>query len=424
MRPIDLREHQPSGPWTLSIAERDGLREVLPSVTVEPVRGAEGTYCLTPGSIVGVVEIGELSASVRPKLDIARVLFLACYAMGAFKLREMDRFAFEEATTLVEALASALAAAARRAFAGGLLHGYRTEEDALHTVRGRIRIEDQLRRRFGVGVPVEVRYDEYTDDVTANRLVKAAVERLGRMRLRSRRSRDVLRWIAARLENVSLVEYPPAAVPGITFDRLNEHYREVVALARLVLRHWSFETRRGAVRAPGFLIDMNRVFQEFVTRALREELAVSERVLQSDDRIDDVHLDDARHVRLQPDLAWWDGVRYTFVADAKYKRSESGSAPNADLYQLLAYATALDLPGGMLIYAEGEAPVPCRVRNSGKLLDTFALDLTGTADELLASVAALGLCVRALREQPWVNRAAWSTSDHGANAQLDARVCR
>ncbi len=180
MRPIDLREYEQSEEVQLSVAQRDELRVVLPRVTVEPARGTEGAYCLTPDSIVGAVEIGELSVSIRPKLDIARVLFLACYAMGAFKLREMDRFAFEEAKTLVEALASALAAAARRAFAGGLLHGYRTEEDALHTVRGRIRIEDQLRRTFGVGVPVEVRYDEYTDDVTANRLVKAAVERLGR----------------------------------------------------------------------------------------------------------------------------------------------------------------------------------------------------------------------------------------------------
>jgi len=211
-----------------------------------------------------------------------------------------------------------------------------------------------------------VRYDEFTDDITANRLVKAAVVRLGRTRLRSRRSRDGLRWVAGQLENVSLVEHPPADVPDVSFDRLNEHYREVVALARLVLRHSSFETRRGAVRAPGFLIDMNRVFQEFVTRALREELGVSDRVLQSDDRITRVCLDDDCRVRLHPDLAWWDGAQYTFVADAKYKRTEPGSAPNADLYQLLAYATALDLSGGLLIYAEGESPAPHRVRHSGQ----------------------------------------------------------
>ena len=406
MRPIDLHEHHPSGPWTLSVSERDALRDVLPHVAVEPVRGAEDAYCLTPGSIVGAVEIGELSVSIGPKLDIARVLFLACYAMGSLKLREMDRFAFQEATTLVEALAPALAVAARRAFADGLLHGYQAEEDALHTVRGRIRIDDQLRRRFGVPIPIEVRYDEFTDDITANRLVKAAVVRLGRMRLRSRRSRDGLRWAAGRLENVSLVEYPPADVPDVSFDRLNEHYCEVVALARLVLRHSSFETRRGAVRAPGFLIDMSRVFQEFVTLALREELGVSERVLQSADRISGVYLDDSCDVRLQPDLALWNGVRYTFVADAKYKRTESGSAANADLYQLLAYTTALDLPGGLLIYAEGENPAPHRVRHSGKRLEIHALDLSGTTDELLAGIGALSHRVRAVCAAPDVSRAA------------------
>ena len=104
----------------------------------------------------------------------------------------MGHFDFVEARTLVEALAQALAAAARRAFAGGLVHGYRTEEEAAHTVRGRIRMDEQIRRRFGVPLPIEVRYDEFTDDVTANRLVKAAAVRFGRMRLRSRRSREGL----------------------------------------------------------------------------------------------------------------------------------------------------------------------------------------------------------------------------------------
>ena len=44
-----------------------------------------------------------------------------------------------------------------------------------------------------------------------------------------------------------------------------------------------------------------------------------------------------------------------FVGDAKYKNLADRSAPNADLYQLLAYATALDLPGGTLIYAQDKA---------------------------------------------------------------------
>ena len=61
-------------------------------------------------------------------------------------------------------------AAARRAFGRGLLRGYLTEEEALHTVRGRIRFDEQIRRRYGIPLPVELRFDEFTEDILANRL--------------------------------------------------------------------------------------------------------------------------------------------------------------------------------------------------------------------------------------------------------------
>ena len=401
MRLIDLQEYVKSEPYLLSVDERDELCEVSP-LTIEPAPGVEGAYCLTPGSTIGALEVGELSVSIRPKLGISRVLFLASYAMGAFNLREMDRFNFEDAPSLVEALARALAVAARRAFASGLLHGYRTEEEAMHTVRGRIRITEQIRRRFGVPLPLEVRYDEFTEDITANRLVKAAAARLGRIRICSRRARADLRWVSARLANVSLVEFPANAIPKVTFDRLNAHYREIVALSRLVLRYMSFEAGRGGSRAPGFLMDMNKVFQDFVTQALREELGVSDRTFRDDDHIPHVTLDEARRISLKPDLSWWDGSTCTFVGDAKYKQISGKGIPNADLYQLLAYTTALDLPGGLLIYAQGEAEQAVhQVRYVGKRLEIVALDLSGTIDELLAGIGKLANRVRALRHEAY-----------------------
>ena len=103
--------------------------------------------------------------------------------------------------------------AARRAFGRGLLHGYRTEEEALHTIRGRIVVAEQIRRRFDLLLPVEVRYDEFTDDFLPNQLVKAAAAQLGSMRLRSRETRRRLGWVAATLDNVSLVEFAPKDVP-------------------------------------------------------------------------------------------------------------------------------------------------------------------------------------------------------------------
>ena len=397
MRPIDLREYVRSGPHTLSPSERDTLRGVIPPLTVEPAYGAEGEYLLTPGSTVGAVEVDDLSVLIRPKIGIRQLLSLACYATDPLERGQQGQFDYLNDQALPDALALAFVTAARRAFSRGLLHGYRTEEEALMTVRGRIRFDDQVRRRFGVPLPVEVRYDDFTDDILANRLVKAAVVRLGGMRLRSREARVGLGWVAAMLDNVSYVGFPPNDVPEVTFDRLNEHYRGVVTLARLVLRRGAFEANRGQVRASGFLMDMNQVFQEFVTVALREALGVPERLFGESSI---PSLDETGRVRLRPDLVWRDGRSCVFVGDAKYKNIEGGRVPNADLYQLLAYVTALDLPGGLLVYAKGEADAATyTVRYSRKRLEVAALDLSGTLEEVLKRIERLAGKVRALRSE-------------------------
>ena len=401
MRRIDLQEYE-TREYSLSAAQHDDLKAALPSLTVERVRGEDATYHLTPGSTVGAVEIGDLSVLIRPKIGIPQLLSLACYAMGVFREQKERLFDFEEeAETPPDTLALALATAARRAFSRGLLHGYRTEEEALHTVRGRIRFADQTRKRFGIPLPIEVRYDEFTDDIKENRLVKAAALRLGGMSLRSQRARRDLGGIAAVLENVSPVDFAPKNVPEVRFDRLNEHYRQVVGLSRLILRHSAFESHRGKVRATGFLMDMNTLFQEFMTVALCEALGASEHVFLEENipTLDDNGEDNGK-VRLKPDLTWWQGSDCVFVGDAKYKLIEDKRVPNADLYQLLAYVTALDLPGGMLIYAQGEAePATYQVRNSEKRLEVAALDLRDTLVEVLKRVECIADRIKTLRDE-------------------------
>ena len=290
MRKIDLTEYKRSGPHTLSIAERDALSDAVPSLSFTTARGKADSYHLTPGSTVGAIEIGDLSVRIEPKIGITQLLSLACYAIGKVKFQASD-FNFPDAYALPDVLALALARAARSAFSRGLLHGYLTQEETLHTVRGRIRFDDQIRRRFSIPLPIEVRYDDFTDDIMANRLVKAAARRLGRMPLRSPDARRNLGWVTGMLDNVSLVDFPRNDVPKVTFDRLNEHYRNVVELSRLVLQQNAFESRRGDVRASGFLMDMNKVFQEFLTVALREALGLSERAFGEQRRVDSLDED-------------------------------------------------------------------------------------------------------------------------------------
>lgn len=78
------------------------------------------------------------------------------------------------------------------------------------------------------------------------------------------------------------------------------------------------------------------------------------------------------------------------VADAKYKAEKRNGYPDADLYQMLAYCTALGLPRGHLVHAGGGAPRGAhRVRGAGVVLHRHALDLDQPPERLLAAVREL-----------------------------------
>ena len=89
------------------------------------------------------------------------------------------------------------------------------------------------------------------------------------------------------------------------------------------------------------------------------------------------------------------------MGDAKYKNVEGEkNVPAGDLYQLLAYATALDLPGGLLIYAKGEAEeTEYAVRHADKRLEVASLDLSCPFEEILAQVKGLAGQITDLRNE-------------------------
>lgn len=93
----------------------------------------------------------------------------------------------------------------------------------------------------------------------------------------------------------------------------------------------------------------------------------------------------------------WDGQPRPVLTDV------ADTAPLAGMSllngQLLAYATALDPPGGLLIYAKGEADTwSYRVKNTSKCLEVMALNLSGTLDEVLERVNHVAERVQALRK--------------------------
>lgn len=354
---------------------------------VTAARGAvPGQWEITPSTWVGVARVGDLQVTITPKVTISRLIFLLGYARDPAFWRD-ESVLLDGEPDLVEAIAHSFGRLARRALEQGVLKGYRTVDESSTALRGRIREADQIRLHFGRTIPLEITYDDYTVDVAENQILLAAALRLLKVPGLSREVRAGLHRIRLQLADVTALR--GGQRPRWQASRLNARYVPALHLAEQVLRGQSFEQRRGELEVSGFLVNMARVFEDFVCTALSEAAAFAggRSHLQYP-----AHLDEAGRVPMRPDFVWERDEVPLVVADAKYKLEKPSGYPNADLYQMLSYCIVLGLGEGHLIYAKGELdPQVHSVVGADVKIVCHSLDLEGAREQVLAQVQSLAL---------------------------------
>ena len=313
-------------------------------LSVEPGE-QPGYWQVGAHNYVGSINVGGLQVLVRPKIP-SRNLFLLLEVGLRPRDWHDEAVRFETTGDLLPALVSFFARTTETTLARGLYHSYREQRDRLVALRGRVDIARQLAQP-GVVIPTACRFTEFTADLIENSYLKAAVSRSLRVAGVQPVDRRRLMQHLVTLEDVGDVRHRPADHDRVVFTRLNEHYRPALRLAQLVLANLTLQDTVGKTQASSFMLDMNKLFERFVTERLRR--ALKGRLEVKDQHSD--RLDEERTVTIKPDLLFRAAGSPRFVADIKYKLTdEAAGGRNADYYQLLAYTTALDLPEGVLIY--------------------------------------------------------------------------
>ena len=341
---------------------------------------------------VGALNVNGMIVRVQPKVGIVKTLQLLARAHGLRHLHLDDaHIGIDQAGDLSTILAALFAQEAATAFASGPLRGYRTEDQSLSLLRGRIRLRDQELRRFGLLVPLEVTVDEWTTDTDDNRLIRAACLRLLALGGLPQALRQRLLHTDRLLADVHLLP-PGVPLPAWTQTRLNARLHRLVTLAEIVLTHAAVEHRTGDVQVTGFVIPMEKLFEDLVARILEEH---ADETLVSTQRT--YRLGNSGQLNIRPDLVFLrDGVEVA-VADTKYKiLNEKKKLRNEDAYQLITYCTRLDLKVGDLIYAVGiddeddDIPLEHDIQRSAIGLRVHRVDLKRSLEELEADIAQVG----------------------------------
>ena len=344
-------------------------------VTVTPTFGDDALF--KADSKIGVIRVGNFQISVMPKFPVRNLFYLLGLHDG-IKFDEKN-IGVAENTNMTDLIFKSFLGSAQASTSRGLLSGYRYIEETSKVLRGRILLSDQVNKRFGKTYPVEISFDDFTENIPENIELKMAISnalRFGNLSESDHRDYRHLSRLFSEIDD---------SMQDLTWilNRQNTHYWNSLILAELINHSQGFYEKLGNLVVNGFTVDMYRVFEKFLLRELKLRIETSGGVVDTKT----LHLDVENRQKAQIDIMWRKDGEIKFIADAKYKDPDSNW--ESALYQVNAYANAFALDQIHLIYALPVDEAPLELKGSGTLIYRHGIDLDASIQEIGKQIDSL-----------------------------------
>jgi 5-methylcytosine-specific restriction enzyme subunit McrC len=230
----------------------------------------------------------------------------------------------------------------------GLNTGYKNNDDNLMCVRGKILFKEHLTMNHNNNDKIFCSFSEMSSDIIENRIIKYTLWHLSHLPYFSDNTIDaqLIRYYN-RLDEVNLVPITTDDFRSIEYTPLNHHYRSVLMLCELLLRDSALDEEIGEKTAISFLINMNKLFEEFIGNLLNNRLDEYEVELQKTEYPEIRRT--GRSLRVKIDIIINRNGIPIFVMDTKYQ-SFSGRPEEGHLAQLSYYSDTEHVKDCALVY--------------------------------------------------------------------------
>ena len=224
----------------------------------------------------------------------------------------------------------------------GIKSDYVALEENLNFLKGKLNINEQIKRnsihkeRFYVG------YSEFLSDIKINRIIKTTLKFLYK-KSNSSKNQQKIRELLFIFDEVLECEDYKNFFAKLVINRQVKHYEQTLLWCKIFLLNNSFTPHKGDDLAFALLFDMNALFESYVGNFIKKSFPGT--ILQHSEK----HLvEDPKSFKLRPDIF----LKGKFIADTKWKIvSSKDDISQADLYQLYAYGKKHPCDGKLhLIY--------------------------------------------------------------------------
>ena len=336
------------------------------------------------------------------RIPIQNVYYLLLYAWRHAQRQDLVSLSGTPHTELKDLLGHVLANEVTRLVQRGLSRDYVPHEGAVEGIRGKMDIGVTVRNNLLGSGKTYCRFDELSYDVLRNRIVKATLRDLSRVRGLDATIGERLRHLYQKLDRVDDVTLHQRDFGLVQSHRLFRDYDFVLRLCRLIWDNTILDRATGSARFNDFREDearMWQLFEDFVREFYHVE---QQRFTVSHPQIKWFEAqgtdDDLAHLPgMQTDVVLEEENR-SIVLDVKYyenalrERHGAQRLISGHLYQLFAYLEnrSAALPHvkqeGMLLYPVVDQAFAFSYRLKGYDVRIRAVDLSRPWQEVRAQM--------------------------------------
>jgi 5-methylcytosine-specific restriction enzyme subunit McrC len=255
----------------------------------------------------------------------------------------------------------------------GLYREYVPKDERLPYVRGRLELSSVVRRPWEIAL--DCRFEEHTPDVTHNQAILWALHISARSGQCSDRTMPTVGKAYRSLQG-AVSRLPTSARDCLTYryNRLNEDYRPLHALARFLIDLTGPDLGAGGDPMLPFLVEMPRLYELFVAEWLRYRLP--DRISVKTQYRRPIGLE--RHFTIDLLLVDSESGSPLAVLDTKYK-AQAGS-PDADIFQVVTYAESVGCRNAILVSPAPRGGGPAHIIGRKKV-HRISFPLEGNLDQ-------------------------------------------
>jgi 5-methylcytosine-specific restriction enzyme subunit McrC len=307
---------------------------------------------------VGVIQVKNLTIEILPKADNSladqqakdkwhNALIDMLHECKLIKLNTISSAKLKlKSASILDLYYDLFLSETETIYKHGLRKNYRTVEQNLHTLKGKLVFSQHLRKNILHKERFYVAHKVFDANHKLNQILKKALLVLKAIAHNVNYNMRINKLLL-NLENIAEENITAQWFEHLNYDRNTERYRQAITLAKLIILRYAPDLKGGNENVLAIMFDMNMLFENYVYRKLRALQAKADNPIL--------------HVKEQNRTPFWEtrGLRADIlvetphkrlVIDTKWKVLVDNKPSDADLKQMFAYNLHYDTDLSILLY--------------------------------------------------------------------------